>query len=582
MEQLRGLRDQHGWDVTAVVSAGQGSLIDMLRKEGIAYHVEPGFVLDGVASTLRMFGVVLRLMRFFRKHRFDVVQSHLLFATLPARFAAWLAVTPVRLTMYPSPYHLDAPITQWMDRFNWWMDSGLIASCQYTRTRLQELGVSPGRIALIYYGADESKYAPDQVIPIDVTAEFGWPASTPVIVKVAYFYPRQPTGAWTPAAVHDKNLKAFEDLIGAMPLIHKTCPDARLLLVGSAWGAAGQAYLEELQAQVRLLQLEQHVVFTGFRHDVNSILKRANVAVQASIYENSGGVIESLIMARPTVATAVGGMIDCVLDGKTGVLVRPSDPADMARGISSLLADPAWAAKLGENGRQWMLENFCLGKCCADLDQLYRRLLVQSQRGAYNPLVSALRCLIGLPLLCSLIFQIAFRDFYLPAHWPTQRLKIKNLLVLPLVADLYFRRRFWPSSLHYPSADQVATIPPSILWANRKITAQYRLQQWMAAYRPEPQANTGDQACRTELRKIAPADVRNPATCMPNLPASDLPPPGYSPQHSIRRASHRVTARLQLHARIYQNQFSCFLTRCIIRVRLLPPIQHIRRKLRDK
>ena len=65
------------------------------------------------------------------------------------------------------------------------------------------------------------------------------------------------------------------------------------------------------------------VAFTGFRSDVADILADINISVQASLSENLGGTIESLLLERPLVATRVGGMVDSVHDGVTGLLVPP-------------------------------------------------------------------------------------------------------------------------------------------------------------------------------------------------------------------------------------------------------------------
>mgnify|MGYP000231561406 CR=1 FL=1 len=76
-----------------------------------------------------------------------------------------------------------------------------------------------------------------------------------------------------------------------------------------------------------------------------------------------------------SVATRTGGLVDSVIDGETGVLVQPRDPADFARGIVSLLRDREAARALGERGRALMLEKFTLRKTAEDLHALYQALL---------------------------------------------------------------------------------------------------------------------------------------------------------------------------------------------------------------
>lgn len=112
VEQLSWLRDRYGHDVTAVVGGPEGPLVDMLKAAGIRIHVEEGFgVYDSAASVLRLPATVWRLGCWLQGERFDVIQSHLFFAMIATRLAAWLADVPVRLSMYASPFHLEVART---------------------------------------------------------------------------------------------------------------------------------------------------------------------------------------------------------------------------------------------------------------------------------------------------------------------------------------------------------------------------------------------------------------------------------------------------------------------------------------
>src|ERR1044071_9213711 len=83
-EQLRELRERYGCEVSAVVGGERGSLVDLLRAEGIPYHVE-NFTFSSPRDLLRAARAVYRLGRLFRRERVDVVQSHLFFSMVLAR-----------------------------------------------------------------------------------------------------------------------------------------------------------------------------------------------------------------------------------------------------------------------------------------------------------------------------------------------------------------------------------------------------------------------------------------------------------------------------------------------------------------
>lgn len=476
VEQLSWLRDRYGHDVTAVVGGSNGSLIDMLKEAGIRVHAEEGFgAYDSVASVLRLPAAVWRLAWWLRGERFDVVQSHLLFAMIATRFAAWFADVPVRLAMYASPFHLEVPRTFWMDRLTWWTETRLIASCKYTDDILARLGVASARRAVIYYGADNDQYDPDKTPAVDLRAEYGWPSSTKIVVKVAYFYAKMSDNDWVPAVLRGKNPKGFVDLVRATPAIIAKHPETKVVLVGNGWGEPGTAYMEEVRHLVQDLGLSESIIFTGFRRDTAGILRGADVAVQASLYENVGGVIESLMVECPTVATAVCGMVDCVIDGETGILVRPSDPADLARGINDMLCDRPRARALAANGGLLARERFSLARTCADLDQLYRSERSVLRRRFYNPLVSLARCAIGVPILAWFVLRVAHRDFYMTSHWPTHRNRLKSILDTTFSFDTYWRS----IANQLPYGPPPGTLLPlRIRWANRRVTAGLHLARW--------------------------------------------------------------------------------------------------------
>ncbi|HEV2812981.1 MAG TPA: glycosyltransferase, partial [Solirubrobacteraceae bacterium] len=93
---------------------------------------------------------------------------------------------------------------------------------------------------------------------------------------------------------------------------------------------------------------------------VNALQRHAAIVVQKSIAEGFGlTVAEGMWKGRPLVASAVGGISDQVLDGETGVLVRDAtDLREYGQALVRVLSDPDEADRMGENGRQRVLEHF--------------------------------------------------------------------------------------------------------------------------------------------------------------------------------------------------------------------------------
>lgn len=387
-EQLRDLRDHYGHQVSAVIAKGSGGLVEKLQREGIPFHQ---FDFSFISSPHRAHTLAIRvieLARLFRRERFDVVQTHLFDSMVMGRLAGWLADVPVRLAMIAGPYHLEAATPRWIDITTCWMESALIPSCNYTQQLYLEAGVGNDRLHVIYYGPDADKFDPAHTQPVGLRQQYHLSDNAPLIGMVSYFYPPLPPGQWTPPILHNRANKRHEDLIAAAPLILKEYPEARILFIGSGWGEAGEQHRQRLIAQVTESGLAEHLLFIGFRADVNNLLVDLDVAVQASVSENLGGTIESLLMEVPTVATCVGGMVDSVRHHETGILVEPLNPTAMAEGILTLLRDPDCAKEYARAGRKWMLERFTLNETVKALDNLYCHL--SEHRHGYQNWKSAL------------------------------------------------------------------------------------------------------------------------------------------------------------------------------------------------
>lgn len=161
-------------------------------------------------------------------------------------------------------------------------------------------------------------------------------------------------------------------VIEAMARVRAAHPAARLLVVGAAH-RSGVEYERRIRARANELGLAQHVVFTGFRSDVPDVVEALDVIVHASVRPEPFGrvILEGMLLGRPVIAAAAGGVPEFVDDERTGFLVPPGDAEALAARMTRLVADPALRRSVGERARAEALERFALRRHVDAMSALY-------------------------------------------------------------------------------------------------------------------------------------------------------------------------------------------------------------------
>jgi phosphatidylinositol alpha-1,6-mannosyltransferase len=210
-----------------------------------------------------------------------------------------------------------------------------IAVSRYTRDLIVEAGGSPERIHCVHPGVDS-------------------PTPSATVTDLAA-NDRRPTIVTT-ARLGDR-YKGHDVLVRAMPLVRARIPQARWVVIG------GGPLRESLQAAAQANGLDDDAVrFVGSVSDAerNAWLERADVFAMPSRLPAGGfagegfGIVflEANAHHLPVVAGGVGGALDAVVDGRTGILVDPTDHVAVADALSRLLADPALSRRLGDAGAE--------------------------------------------------------------------------------------------------------------------------------------------------------------------------------------------------------------------------------------
>jgi glycosyltransferase involved in cell wall biosynthesis len=160
--------------------------------------------------------------------------------------------------------------------------------------------------------------------------------------------------------------KSHETLIAAAAMLATSCPELRYTVVGDG------ARRHELESLARARGVERIMEFVGHREDVPALLAASDLFVLPSRSEAfPNGVIEAMAAGLPVVASAVGGLLDLVESGRTGVLVPPSDPEPLAAALKGLYDDPARACAIGAAARREVMARYSFERMVGTFEELY-------------------------------------------------------------------------------------------------------------------------------------------------------------------------------------------------------------------
>lgn len=163
--------------------------------------------------------------------------------------------------------------------------------------------------------------------------------------------------------------KGVHLLIEAMPRVFSKVRNAKLIVAG---GGILESVLRE---RVASQGMADSVLFLGHvdYETVLNLYSLAHVVVSPSVWPEplSRVHLEAMTSGKPVVATKVGGNLETVVDGKTGLLVAPGEVDPLAESIVYLLENPAVAQDLGEQGMKEAQQRFGVSETARKMIDLY-------------------------------------------------------------------------------------------------------------------------------------------------------------------------------------------------------------------
>ncbi|PTX16248.1 Glycosyltransferase involved in cell wall bisynthesis [Halanaerobium congolense] len=293
---------------------------------------------------------VNKLKKYLIKNKIDVMffcqSSHFKFASLAGYLANVDRIIYRRALAKPINNHfynrlaLENFVTDFMAISKTTLNKSL--------EKLPENVVSKEKIKLIYNGVNSKKFV-NPKIKNNIRKQYNIDQDDILIANIGRLG-RQ---------------KAQQDLINAINELNKNYKKFKVLFVGTGDKA------QEYKNLVKELNLEDKIIFTGFREDVPSILKQVDFVAHSAIYEGCPWIVlETMAAAKPIVAVDIPSVRELVIDGETGILSE-RNTTKFANTLLKMIQNKE-KEKMGEYAQKIYKKNYTFNKM---IDNIEKRIL---------------------------------------------------------------------------------------------------------------------------------------------------------------------------------------------------------------
>lgn len=298
----------------------------------------------------RIIQVWHKLCRLVRKYEIQIIHTEGLRETFYAALLCFFY--PIRLV-----WHVRVAWRSWLrDRILFYLSDQIICVAQATAERFKGCLGSKKKIEIIYNGVDLEEFNPQRRY-LGIKKRYDIPEDCRVVGTIGRLDPD----------------KRAEDLIRSIPSVQETFPKTRFVIVGDD----NRGYYQKLKQLAEDLKIVSQVVFTGALKDVQGLLSVFDLFVLPTINKEgiSRAILEAMALAKPVIATKVGGNPETVEDKITGILIPAKKPELLAQTIISLLKDRERAEEMGQAGRRRVEKLFSLKTNVARTEKVYLNLI---------------------------------------------------------------------------------------------------------------------------------------------------------------------------------------------------------------
>lgn len=350
--------DKKKYDVYLAFGSGYDKKqVELVRKNKIKTRY---FLLLKHFNIFALCVSLIQIYNYIKKNNFDIVHTHSTEAGIVGRVAARLAGTKmvihtvhgIPFTPYRSKF-LNSFVCM-LEKYCAGFTTKIIANANLIRDDYLKRRIGKrNQYVTIYSGIDIKEFRKK----IDVTK-----IKKTLGIKNEHIVTNISRLA---------NGKGHEYLLKAAKTILKKIPNTKFLIIGDG------ELRRKIKEEIKELRLERKVLMLGQRDDIAELIAISDFIVLPSLWEGTPRIIpEAMAMKKPVIATRIAGIPEQIIDGKTGVLVRPKDVQGLAKAMLYLLKNKKKAERMGVEATK-IVNKFSAAKMVADIDKLYTSLKTQ-------------------------------------------------------------------------------------------------------------------------------------------------------------------------------------------------------------